>query len=187
MGLASRLSRAEIDVLHERQRQINIEGFNAAHDDAHISGEIARAAGCYAIASALDTENALHVIFVRYWPWAFKWWKPKDRRSDLVRSAALAIAEIERIDRAAALEVRGPIDRLPPFEPGEVQHLVDGKKPGTLGKYELMWCSNCNERRPFTVDEMKPDARNQTAAADILCNECKFIIATAHRSLAEQG
>jgi len=34
------------------------------------------------------------------WPrdWAFR---PKDRRSNLVRAAALLIAEIERIDRAA--------------------------------------------------------------------------------------
>jgi hypothetical protein len=29
------------------------------------------------------------------------WWKPKDRRRDLVRAAALIIAEIERLDRDA--------------------------------------------------------------------------------------
>jgi len=33
------------------------------------------------------------------WPWDPKWWKPKDRRRDLVRAAALIIAEIDRHDR----------------------------------------------------------------------------------------
>jgi hypothetical protein len=36
------------------------------------------------------------------WPWLSKWWKPKDRRRDLVRAAALVIAEIERLDRASS-------------------------------------------------------------------------------------
>lgn len=37
------------------------------------------------------------------WPigWAWKWWKPKDRRQNLVRAGALIAAEIERLDRAA--------------------------------------------------------------------------------------
>lgn len=34
------------------------------------------------------------------WPWDREWWKPKDRRRNLVRAAALLIAEIERLDRA---------------------------------------------------------------------------------------
>jgi hypothetical protein len=41
---------------------------------------------------------------VRYedlWPWHDDWWKPKDRRRDLIRAAALIVAEIERLDRAA--------------------------------------------------------------------------------------
>jgi hypothetical protein len=38
----------------------------------------------------------------RYWPWEDKWWKPKDRRRDLVRAGALIVAEIERLDRLAA-------------------------------------------------------------------------------------
>jgi hypothetical protein len=37
------------------------------------------------------------------WPenWSATWWKPKDRRQDLVRAGALVISEIERIDRAS--------------------------------------------------------------------------------------
>lgn len=38
------------------------------------------------------------------WPraWDLERWKPKDRRRDLIRAAALIVAEIERLDRAAA-------------------------------------------------------------------------------------
>jgi len=32
--------------------------------------------------------------------WAREWWKPKDRRRDLIRAAALIVAEIERLDHA---------------------------------------------------------------------------------------
>ena len=34
------------------------------------------------------------------WPWHRQWWKPKNARRDLVRAAALIVAEIERLDRA---------------------------------------------------------------------------------------
>ena len=42
------------------------------------------------------------------WPasWSTDWWKPKTPRRDLVRAAALLIAEIERIDRKDRLERR---------------------------------------------------------------------------------
>jgi len=33
------------------------------------------------------------------WPWDKKWWKPKSPRHDLVRAGALALAEIERVKR----------------------------------------------------------------------------------------
>jgi hypothetical protein len=35
------------------------------------------------------------------WPWDLKWWKPTTPRRDLVKAAALIVAEIERLDRAA--------------------------------------------------------------------------------------
>ena len=42
------------------------------------------------------------------WPhtWDASWWKPKDRRRDLVRAGALIIAEIERLDRLDAARIR---------------------------------------------------------------------------------
>ena len=84
------MSQAEIDVLAERQRQIHAEGFDEAHDEHYTRGELTDAAVCY-----IWNDNST-------WPWDLKWWKPKNRRRDLVRAAALIIAEIDRIDRKAS-------------------------------------------------------------------------------------
>ncbi len=107
------MSRAETDVLAERQRQIYAEGFDEAHDEDeyHEHGELAIAGACYALGE--EHVHFLHSIgqfgFSTskpgrgeiIWPWDEKWWKPKDRRRDLVRAAALIIAEIDRLDRAS--------------------------------------------------------------------------------------
>jgi hypothetical protein len=107
------------DVLAERRRQIECEGWTPEHDDEHSDGSLARAAAAYAIASAVDgperavldnfgTEGATHEI-KRLWPqsWAISWFKPKSRRADLVKAGALILADIELIDRAA---LRTPAD-----------------------------------------------------------------------------
>lgn len=86
--------RANSDVLAERERQKAVEGWTPEHDDAHASKELAHAAACYAIGSRLYNG-------IDFWPWDDKDWKPKDRRSNLIRAAALILAEIERLDRAA--------------------------------------------------------------------------------------
>jgi hypothetical protein len=89
------------DVLAERQRQISAEGWTPEHDDAHEEGSLACAAGCYAIHASLpDAARVPKVWAPQDWPWGAEWWKPKDRRSDLVRAGALILAEIERLDRA---------------------------------------------------------------------------------------
>lgn len=90
------VSKAMIDVMNERFRQWDEEGFSHDHDDAHGRGQIAAAAGCYALYSdaypnAGDPPPS--------WPWDPAWWKPKDYRRDLVRAAALILAELERLDR----------------------------------------------------------------------------------------
>lgn len=107
-------SQAEGDVLRERERQHYEEGFRAEHDDSHVEGELAQAAATYAVHAAVtskmmaqgfsqaDINVAAGGRTPGTWPWARTWWKPKDRRRDLVRAAALIIAEIERIDRAEA-------------------------------------------------------------------------------------
>lgn len=91
----------------ERRRQIEVEGFSAEHDDRYLNNELLSAAACYvAQAETLDAaenpaayrDDAAPII----WPWNTRWWKPKDPRRDLVRAAALIVAEIERLDRKGA-------------------------------------------------------------------------------------
>lgn len=67
---------------------------------------LAAAAACYAAPFRVfrEVERAgrnyeIFHTFIDGWPWADEWWKPKDRRADLVRAGALILAEIDRIDR----------------------------------------------------------------------------------------
>lgn len=90
-------SEAVLSVLAERQRQIQFEGFTPEHDDKYRAGELAAAAGCYALfTDAFPNEGQPPA----QWPWPAAWWKPKFYRYDLVHSTALLVAEIERVDRA---------------------------------------------------------------------------------------
>jgi len=97
-------SQALLDVAAERRRQIEVEGWTPEHDDQHGDNSMSIAAACYALQ---DMAPALEVQTVRVrglWEWtgwASSWFKPKDRRSNLVRAAALLLAEIERLDRSA--------------------------------------------------------------------------------------
>lgn len=86
------------EIRAERDRQRSDEGWTPEHDDAHERGEMALAAGCYALNAA--QERFVDGVVPIFWPWAREWWKPKSRRRDLVRAAALIVAEIERMDRA---------------------------------------------------------------------------------------
>jgi hypothetical protein len=94
------MSKAIEDVLAERQRQISEEGWTPEHDDAHEFGEMAVAAAAYAVKSTKDYGTYPNLIPEDIWPWDADWWKPKSPRRDLVRAAALIVAEIERLDRA---------------------------------------------------------------------------------------
>ncbi len=91
------------EIAIERSRQMSEEGWTPEHDDAHRDGELALAGACYARMPywrAISRKPVGHVTAPSAWPWDHKWWKPKDDRRDLIRAAALIIAEIERLDRA---------------------------------------------------------------------------------------
>jgi hypothetical protein len=90
-------------VIAERFRQIEQEGWSAAHDDAHADGELARAGGCYADYAGLPGTSP--ALVPRRWPWSRAWWKPAGFRRDLVKACALIIAEGEKFDRSR--KVRG--------------------------------------------------------------------------------
>ena len=87
------------EVATERQRQKEVEGWTTEHDDSHREGQMATAAACYALGDT-DIKDPVDGGLINIWPWDIVWWKPKDRRRDLVRAAALIVAEIERLDRA---------------------------------------------------------------------------------------
>lgn len=93
------LTKAEVDVMAERRRQIDEEHFRTADDDNYVNGSLAAAASCYAMAAA--SKNCLGWEPIG-WPWHRSWWKPTTARCDLVKAGALILAEIERLDRLAA-------------------------------------------------------------------------------------
>ena len=103
----------------ERIRQIEKEGFDAAHDDEHGGHELAYAAICYAAPRPISlVSRGDHVIQIHD-PWPFEWaecWDkrkrnrkgilvegmllpPKRRIRDLVKAGALIAAEIDRLIR----------------------------------------------------------------------------------------
>jgi hypothetical protein len=113
------------EVSLERWRQKTAEGWTVDHDDDHCGGELAQAAACYAdpapeiIRVAKDDGRKTTVTgtwIPKRWPWAVDGYKPKDRRRDLIRAAALIVAEIERLDRA---QERASNAGLPPVAASE--------------------------------------------------------------------
>ncbi len=98
---AGQVPQAWLDVQAERRRQVEAEGWTPEHDDAHSHGEMARAAACYALAGSSAPNDGTAALLVSLaWPWDEQWWKPSTARRDLVKACALALAEIERLDRA---------------------------------------------------------------------------------------
>jgi len=85
------------DIAAERKRQIEVEGWSVEHDDRHDCGEMADAAAVYAMQPSFRICN--HMLD-NLWPWSREWWKPANRRRDLVKAGALIVAEIERLDRS---------------------------------------------------------------------------------------
>ncbi|HHM6437166.1 TPA: hypothetical protein ACRL36_000760 [Pseudomonas aeruginosa] len=95
---------AWLDVQAERRRQIEAEGWTPEHDDEHADGQMAQAAGCYALhAGGIGTDwpDGRQNGAALFWPWDRDSWKPTTPRRDMVKACALALAEIERLDRAA--------------------------------------------------------------------------------------
>ncbi|KSV16332.1 hypothetical protein DA01_03575 [Dehalococcoides mccartyi] len=110
-------------IAEERKRQIEVEGFNAEHDDDvyHESGELALAAACYAspinlYQCEITTRGTLYSD-----PWPNLWEGAQDKRKrrdpwfniiepngslpsterirNLVKAGALVAAEIDRLQR----------------------------------------------------------------------------------------
>lgn len=88
----------------ERCRQVQVEGYDEAHDDAHAHDEMAQAAAAYAWPSDLSTRDGRRVHRSLLWPWHGDGsWKPGDRVGELVKAGALIAAEIDRLLRVREL------------------------------------------------------------------------------------
>lgn len=99
LGAGGPVSRGALDVLAERLRQVDGEGWTPEHDDAHVKGEMACAAISY-VMGAVNPNGAR-----AWWPWSSDWFRPGDDiRRMLVKAAALIVAEIERLDRKSLRE-----------------------------------------------------------------------------------
>lgn len=121
--IAISLNRAARDVVAERQRQVSAEGYSLYRDDLYVKGELAEAGATYANLAG----NPKHISTA--WPWGQATFKPSaDRRRDMVKAAALLLAEIERLDRVGLIShqlVRRDENGmfwhadLPPFDEGD--------------------------------------------------------------------
>jgi hypothetical protein len=103
------------EIAAERERQTMRERYDAGHDAKHSPGCLARAGAAYALLAGESRVFSINetrsggqcVVRVfnehlaeQLWPWDDDSFKPKDARRNLVRAAALIVAEIERMDRA---------------------------------------------------------------------------------------
>ncbi|WP_343742108.1 hypothetical protein [Herbaspirillum huttiense] len=111
-GTANNLDAAARDVLAERRRQQEVEGWTTDHDDEHLSGEISALAAFYAMPPAARDWNASSTGYGETLGEAMlppEWRaKPGERREELKKAGALILAEIERIDRATLAERNSP-------------------------------------------------------------------------------
>ena len=98
-------SRGMQDVLNERGKHAS-HGFDDKHDDQHKRGEIAYAAIAYASEAVAKQDGMAKWVAafnraIEPWPIAYA----RTPRTNLVYAAAMLIAEIDRMDRAATQKV----------------------------------------------------------------------------------
>lgn len=109
LGQLGRMSDCIREVTLERRRQIEALHYDTTHDDRHPGGELVRAAICYASVSAMvaafrngearAADDTSKIAVPINWPFEPTYWRPRTMRRNLIKAAALIIAEIERIDR----------------------------------------------------------------------------------------
>lgn len=101
-----KLTQAAQDVLAERRRQVEVEGWTPEHDDKHTNDELAALACFYAMPSGArewsGPDGYGDTLGESIRPAG--WWQTTtgDRRRETVKAGALILAEIERLDRVEA-------------------------------------------------------------------------------------
>ncbi|WP_052130599.1 hypothetical protein [Erwinia typographi] len=89
------------DVKNERRRQMTTAGHTPAGDDRYRHGVLANAGAAYALQAANPHNNTVPAA----WPWRHDLFRSTTPRRDLIKAAALILAEIERIDRMTLCRV----------------------------------------------------------------------------------
>lgn len=140
------------EISAERERQIQCERWLPSHDDQHTDCELSAAAACYAAhnSGGFGIHDYDDNGVPKQWPWAPEWWKPKDPRRDLIRAAALLVAEIERSDRAEGMR---------PEEP-------------TVAN---VTCNSCGQSYVATLGHVCPAYTPEKASGEppgLICNKC---------------
>lgn len=87
-------------IAEERQRQIEVHGYNEFDDAGYTDEELTKAALCYLMPNDLKVSNEPLAI----WPWQPKHYKPSpdNRIRELQKAGALIAAEIDRLQRSLA-------------------------------------------------------------------------------------
>jgi hypothetical protein len=97
------------DVFAERKKQRG-KGFTEQHDDKHKKFQLTEAAIAYCLATVNAQNfqgfkvNLGAAVPTAVWPWKLTEWNPKDTKQNLLRAAALIVAELERIKRIEQVE-----------------------------------------------------------------------------------
>jgi hypothetical protein len=102
MSQATQTFQALTRIAIAREKLISEAGFDQVHDDAQLQSQLVVAAGSYAlhaIASEAERQQFSPGAPPPAWPWEATLWQPEDRNRDLLRAAALLVAEIERLNR----------------------------------------------------------------------------------------
>jgi hypothetical protein len=101
----------------------------------HTVGQLPLAAAAYAYKASNTFERREPPAL---FPWSREWWKPQNRRRDLIRAAVLIIAEIERLDRSGSdisLHIRRLKEPTPAGENFEAYALDVGGNRYEIGKF----------------------------------------------------
>lgn len=149
----------------ERRRQVDEEGYGVEHDRGRAP-QLARAGGCY-------RWRGDFVKAVGMWPWAPKYWKPKNRRSNLIRAGALylaaADAEKDRVFRSiyqsAVEDIAGELDTMAAWESDT------RTQPSPSPQNECSMPSSEASTSPRSTGQTPETGSSQSNAADPVASE----------------
>lgn len=164
-ALVPHVSPAALAVLGERHRQATVEGFDHARDDQNMGSEMAQAAACYALESAVPHYGRAPMG----WPWASMWWKPSTPRRNLEKAGALILAELDRLIRAEKpCSICG----------GSGWYVVDGPTSESDGHHPNMeQCDDCAAER--AADPCAPQCKPGGYCKTPTCGRLKAAADTA--------